>query len=235
MTPFAAASRDGAYRGGMQGYDDKQQNYFQWTRHEMLPFVPEGVRSVLEIGCGTGSFGAAIKQLRGCRYTGLELFENAAAEARTRLDEAHALDIEAAPLPFAPATFDCLVCNDVLEHLVDPWAVLRKLRVVLQPGAYVVASLPNLRYFEVMKDLVLRGRFDYQDSGVLDRTHLRFFTRHSARQLIESSGAQVLRFEGINAARLPWKLRLFNSLVGGALDDTRFLQYACLARLPAAA
>jgi len=216
----------------MTDYDEKEAAYFQTPRREMLAFVPTGVKAVLEIGCGTGAFGALVKRERHCRYVGVELFENAAEQARPRLDEVHVLNVEKESLPFSPASFDCLVCNDVLEHLVDPWAVLTRLVTFLRPGGYIVSSTPNVRFSEVVKDLVFRKRWEYREQGVLDRTHLRFFTEASVREMFEGAGAKVLEIRGINGIRYAWRLQLLNLALLGALDEMRFMQIGCLARLP---
>lgn len=217
----------------MSEYDNKSPAYFGTPRREMLDFVPDGVKSVLEIGCGTGAFGALVKQHRGCRYTGVELMEEAAELARSRLDEVIVANIEQTSLPFSSASFDCLVCNDVLEHLVDPWKSLSELTKYLQPGGYVVISIPNVRSSEVVKNLIVRKRWEYQDEGVLDRTHLRFFTKSSVFTLVESAGFKVLQLRGINPIKYAWRLKLLNILLFGALSDMRHPQYGCLGQLPA--
>lgn len=226
MNPIASQSSD--------DYAHKASDYFGTPRREMLEFVPQGVRSVLEIGCGTGAFGALVKAQRQCRYTGVELVEQAASQAHGRLDQVLVADVETAPLPFAPGTFDCIVCNDVLEHLRDPWAVLRMLTGYLSPGGHVVASLPNVRFSEVMKDLIFRKKWEYQERGVLDRTHLRFFTESTVRELFRSTGLEVLRLQGINGIRYAWRLRLLNAMLLNALDDMRYLEIACVGRLKTA-
>lgn len=212
-------------------YDDKPQGYFSTPRREMLDFVPPKARSILEIGCGNGRFGALVKQRDNCRYTGVEMMEDAAAEARTRLDEVLVVNIEKAPLPFAANTFDGLVCNDVLEHLVDPWATLKQLTGYLVPGAFVVVSMPNVRFSEVVKDLVFRNRWAYQDQGVLDRTHLRFFTQASVQELLEQAGVRVERIQGINPIRYAWRLQTLNIALLGSLSSMRFPQIGASGRL----
>lgn len=216
----------------MDEYDSKPQRYYGIPRREMLAFIPDGVSSVLEIGCGTGAFGALVKQQRGCRYTGVELMSQAAELARSQLDEVIVANIEQTPLPFPQQSFDCLVCNDVLEHLVDPWAALRTLTGFLRPGGYIVISLPNVRFSEVVKNLVVRKRWEYENEGVLDRTHLRFFTESSVRTLVESANVEVLQLRGINAIKYAWRLRILNAMLLGALSDMRYMQYGCLGRLP---
>lgn len=212
-------------------YAKKGAGYFGTPRREMLMFIPREVTRVLEIGCGTGAFGAVVKDERHCFYTGVELLQHAADKARNVLDEVIVADVERDALPFPQASFDCLVCNDVLEHLRDPWTALRTLTGFVRIGGYVVASLPNVRFSEVVKDLIFRKRWEYQERGVLDRTHLRFFTASSVRTLFESSGLEVVQLQGINGIRYSWKLGLVNILLLGALNDMRYLEYACVGRV----
>ena len=167
-------------------------------REEMLPFVPAGARTVLDVGCGPGGFGAALRRADPTRTLwAVEAAPAAAAEARPHYDR-----VIAGTYPDALAAtgqrFDCVVFNDVLEHLVDPWATLRATLPHLAPGGTVVASIPNVRNIRVVVDLVLRGRWTYTELGVLDRTHLRFFTARTIRELFADSGFAVERLEGIN-------------------------------------
>ncbi len=120
---------------------------------------------------------------------------------------------------------DCIVFNDVLEHTVDPWSVLRETKRHLNVGGCVVASIPNVRYLPVLIDLIFRSRWEYVDEGVLDRTHLRFFTRSTIEEMFASSGLKIARLEPINPFR-----RRGGALLKGVLGDTRYLQFAVLAR-----
>lgn len=95
------------------------------------------------------------------------------------------------PEALPPRQFDAIVFNDVLEHLVDPWSALRESKSFLTDGGMVIASIPNVRHYSVIKPLVVSGRFEYQDAGLLDRTHLRFFTFTSSVDLFESTGFRV--------------------------------------------
>lgn len=210
-------------------YESKTEEYFSYGRPEMVRFVPEGVQRVLEVGCGSGHFAAGLKRQRGVHVTAIEPFPHAHAEARARVDRLVPLQVEEAFSQLEDRSFDCVVFNDVLEHLVDPWKVLSDVLRLLLPGGVVVASLPNMRYYPVLKELVLQGSWQYQADGVLDRTHLRFFTKSSLRQLFESSGYRVRLIEGINGTGFPWKFGLLNRLTFGALDDAQHVQFACVA------
>lgn len=210
------------------GYETKPATYFNFGRREMLPFIPASAKSILEVGCGEGEFAANIKAVRPAHITGIEPFAAAARVANSRLDRVLDVDVDAGILELQGQQFDCIVCNDVLEHLVDPWETLKCLRPLMAPNGVLVASLPNMRFMPVIKDFVLKGEWCYTVAGVMDRTHLRFFTRKSMHTLFEESGYQVTRIEGINAIQFPWKFGLLNKLTLGALADAQFLQYACV-------
>jgi 2-polyprenyl-3-methyl-5-hydroxy-6-metoxy-1,4-benzoquinol methylase len=211
-------------------YAGKKPAYFGAARREMLGFVPVDARTVLDIGCGDGSFGALLKERQSCSVTGLEFVGAVADTASTRLDRVVVGSAEDV-LPFAGETFDCVVCNDVLEHLVDPWAAVRRFASMLTDEGCIVASVPNVRHFRVLKGLLQDKTWAYVDKGVLDRTHLRFFTVKTIPGLFEPAGLHVETLVGINGPRrFPLKYALLNWLTLGSLEDARYLQFACVAR-----
>ncbi len=208
------------------GADPPFRPRYDATRTEMVPFVPGEVRRVLDVGCSTGRFGAALREERPLDLLwGIDP-EPADNPAYDRIVTGRFPE----DLP-AGQTFDCLVCNDVLEHVEDPWGLLDRLDGVLDPGGVVVASIPNVRHLSVVGGLVLRGRWEYADRGVLDRTHLRFFTAASARALFEGAGYRVERFERINLPERGRRGLLRRALLGRA-DDFFALQFAVVARRP---
>jgi 2-polyprenyl-3-methyl-5-hydroxy-6-metoxy-1,4-benzoquinol methylase len=210
----------------------KPGNYFGYARHEMLPFVPAGAQAILEVGCSGGEFGKIVKARQPVEYWGIEPMAEPAAAAEDKLDRVLRGDIERDDISLPTDYFDCLVLNDVLEHLVDPWTVLRRLKCSLKPCGAVIASIPNMRHHDVIKELLLEADWQYVDAGVLDRTHLRFFTKTSAIRMFRDCGYEVIRAEGINGTKAPWQLRLVNTVLRGALDDMQFIQFACVARKP---
>jgi 2-polyprenyl-3-methyl-5-hydroxy-6-metoxy-1,4-benzoquinol methylase len=169
--------------------------------------------SVLELGCGAGGTGrAALKAGKAGRYVGIELSDAAAGIAREHLSEVIVGNVEQLDLAALSGQFDALIVSEVLEHLVDPWAALERLVGCLKPGGEVYASSPNLAQWQVIMGL-LGGRFEYAASGVMDRTHLRWFTPQSYRQMFEAAGVQVRE---VRAIRRPgWKARLVNQLTAG--------------------
>jgi 2-polyprenyl-3-methyl-5-hydroxy-6-metoxy-1,4-benzoquinol methylase len=204
-------------------------SYYAEQRPEMLRFVPESARRVLDVGCAGGLFGAALKQERSIEVWGVEPVAAAAEAARDRLDRVVARPIEEALADLPVAHFDAVTFTDVLEHLIDPWAILRATAPLLAPGGVVVASVPNVRFFRNLAMLLFDGDWRYTESGPLDRTHLRFFTRKSMERLFTESGYAVERIEGINRTR---SLRPFfwNLLFLGRMTDIRFLQFVLVAR-----
>jgi 2-polyprenyl-3-methyl-5-hydroxy-6-metoxy-1,4-benzoquinol methylase len=212
-------------------YAAKTDNYFDNTRPEMQRYIPASAQRMLEVGCGNAGFAASVKRSRPIHVTAVEGYAPAAEAAQSRVDRLLAMPLEEALPLLADERFDCIVMNDVLEHLVDPWAALRQLRPLLSPAGVVIASIPNVRYFTVFKEYLLEGQWKYQRDGVMDRTHLRFFTRKSMVDLFQDSGYVMQSIVGINGmAEFPFKFALLNWLMRNALDDARFIQFACVAK-----
>jgi 2-polyprenyl-3-methyl-5-hydroxy-6-metoxy-1,4-benzoquinol methylase len=168
-------------------YDDSPGS----THNLVVELVPEG-SSVLEFGCATGYMSEVLAQRCRCRVTGIELDPQAAATAtafceRVVVGDAEALDLEA---HLGDERFDAVLFADVLEHLRDPAAMLRRVRPFVAEGGAVVASIPNIAHISVRLAL-LGGEFRYRDLGLLDDTHVRFFTRASIVDLFESEGFVV--------------------------------------------
>ncbi len=200
----------------------------------MLRFVPPGCQRVLDVGCSQGNFGAMLKQTRQLEVWGIEPVATAAAEAAAKLD--HVIEGVFAPeTDLPPASFDAIFFNDVLEHLFDPAAAIRLSRKLLKPGGAIITSIPNIRHFPTLWELVVKGQWTYTDWGILDRTHLRFFTKKSILELFAGCDFKVEKIEGINpySGGTPRKWRAFkiiNGLTLNAIEDMKYLQFAVVAR-----
>lgn len=193
-------------------------------RDDMVPFIPQSTTTVLDVGCSRGRFGATLLLSRpSLRLFGIEPDPTTAAEAAGHYEQV-TCGYFPDDLP-DDRTFDCIVFNDVLEHVVDPWTMLDQAKRLLAPGGRIVASIPNVRHYIVVRNLALRGRWDYADWGVLDRTHLRFFTRASIQDLFASAGMEIETLEPIN----PIAVRRAAFLVG-PFRDMRYTQFAVVAR-----
>ncbi|HNQ04173.1 MAG TPA: glycosyltransferase [Thiobacillaceae bacterium] len=165
-------------------------HYYHYARQEILDLVPLDARRVLDIGCGAGRLGHAIKLRQDAQVHGIEMVPAAATQATEVLDHVWACPVEEALDEVADCGYDCIVAADVLEHLQDPWGTLARIRTKLGTGGKLVASIPNVMNWMVLSDL-LEGRFEYQTEGILDRTHLRFFTRKSVEELFWSAGFHI--------------------------------------------
>jgi len=167
-------------------------HYFSIIRSEILSLLPENCSRVLEVGCGKGNTLEWLRHTQSCEWCGgVELFEGAAEIARPKLDALWHGNVEIMDLPIEPGTLDLVLCLDVLEHLVDPWATVRKLTGYLKGGGSMIVSLPNIRNTQVLMPLLLQGKWTYKDEGILDRTHLRFFVERTAQELLEQAGMTV--------------------------------------------
>jgi SAM-dependent methyltransferase len=162
--------------------------YYEGVNARLLDAVPARAKRILEVGCAQGGLGLKLKQQDPARYVaGVDLDANAAQVAKERLDEVFVLDVQTDAPPIDQGSLDCVLFGDVLEHLVDPEDVLRRYRELLAPDGLVLVSLPNVQHFSVVKNL-LRGDFMYQPAGLLDATHLRFFTHMSFAKLMMDAG-----------------------------------------------
>ncbi|TKJ42304.1 hypothetical protein CEE37_01090 [candidate division LCP-89 bacterium B3_LCP] len=202
--------------------------YFSNIRPEIIEFVPQDVKKVLEVGCGYGFFGAMIKQRNGAEVWGVESNIDAAAEAVGRLDKVVEDNFEEG-LDLPAGYFDCLVFNDVLEHLVEPEEALEYGKTLLSEGGVVVASIPNVRYIKNVVHLVFGGDWKYTQDGILDRTHLRFFTHKSIIRLIGELGGEILAVKGINPTRSKF-FKLFNIILFKRFDDMKYMQIVTVFR-----
>ena len=219
--------------------------YHQNPRVEIASFINEAPGVVLDIGCGGGATGKLIKEkFPGTRVIGVELNPHAAAYARQFLDDVVCASIDEVELAkhVGEVTIGAVLLLDVLEHLYDPWRALTRIRTWLAPGTRVLASVPNIRNL-VSLDELAAGRWDYGPHGVLDVTHVRFFTRATLRRLFEETGYAVTHMEPLTQpawvdryviARRPGKLVTKNLSIAFRnredLEDLYAFQYVVDAR-----
>ena len=204
--------------------------YYKNDRTEMLQFLPPNPRRLIDIGCGDGLFGAAVKsRYPECETWGVELIPDAAQKAASRNDRVVQTPFEnAEELP--DSYFDVVTMNDVLEHMPWPEPALAAAKRILRPDGRLVLSLPNVQFLLNVLDLVKRNDWEYQDSGILDRTHFRFYTTKSAARLLEHNGFHVESITGINAMRPKWYYRLLFRLAPRYFRWMPYFQFAVVAR-----
>jgi SAM-dependent methyltransferase len=208
-------------------YADKFDGYFDCVRKEILPLIPKALDRVLELGCGTGHTLQYLKANGFCSWVaGVELFPEAAQQARTRVDCLFEGNVEQMEIPIEPSSLDAILCLDVLEHLSDPAEVVRRLHRLLAPGGFILASIPNVCHYTASLPLVVLGDWKYKPCGILDKTHLRFFVRNTAAALMTSSGLEVDAFD---CTYLYPRDRILNNM--SARVFRRFFEYQFLIRV----
>ena len=212
-------------RGELQGnaslgpvsYDSKEMRYFSGVRHDYLAELPTNPNArILEVGCGTGDMGVqAISEGKCGTYHGIEICSKAAAKAREQITEVIVADVEELDPPWPDSFFDALILSEVLEHLFDPWNTLKKLRPLMKAGALVFSSSPNAAHYAVIS-MLLRGELAYTEKGIMDRTHIRWFTPKAYRRMFEHSGFHVTSVRSVS--KLGVKALVAKTLLCGLAD-----------------
>jgi len=219
----------------------QRSSYYTGCNQSLLRAVPPNACRILEVGCAEGQLGAALKHRRPDRTVfGIERQPDVAARAAERLDQVFVLDLATDDPPLEPHSLDCILFGDILEHLVDPEAVLRRFHRLLAPGGVALASIPNLQHHTLLAAL-LSGDFQYAPAGLLDATHLRFFTGSTILKLFLDAGYEpsfvdairvpcspalaaaagpLLDYLGLNRARTAAQLDVYQHIVlGRPLED----------------
>ncbi len=196
-------------------------------RANLLAMVPEMALRILDVGCAAGDLGFQLKQPRR-EIVGIEYDQMVGNAAVAKLDKVFIGDAECIILPYPTGYFDCILFADVLEHLRDPFLCLKKYRVVLGDQGVIVASIPNIRYYKVINQLLFRGTWDYTDAGILDKSHLRFFTIVNIKELFYHAGYEIVDLQrNIVASRF---LVFLNAICGRRLNNLLTYQYYIKAR-----
>jgi 2-polyprenyl-3-methyl-5-hydroxy-6-metoxy-1,4-benzoquinol methylase len=206
--------------------------YYATARNEILPWLPARCERILDIGCGIGSTTLAIKAHRAVSWAaGVEYVDSVADQAEPHFDrlwrgDAAQADLEAI---IAPASLDVVLCLDVLEHMADPWTMVRRLSALLRPGGRLIVSVPNIRNWKFLWRLSVHGDFRYRDAGLLDRTHLRFFVRETAVELATCGGLDCAAAQSVQRWTFPDARWLLSTLSGGTLDTFMAKQWLIVA------
>jgi len=211
-----------------QLYLEKNEEYYAVPQKWVSNLIDGFALRILDVGCGDGATGALLKQIGKAREVhGVEIVASAAQRAEANLDTVIVGDFENIELPYQPGSFDCILATEVLEHFADPWHAVLRLKSLLRDDGYIIASTPNIRNLTVIWGLVVRGDWHYNESGILDRTHLRFFTKSSFRDMFVQAGLTV---EVLEPILMRYKLKYLGPLLFGVWRELLTLRYTCRAR-----
>jgi 2-polyprenyl-3-methyl-5-hydroxy-6-metoxy-1,4-benzoquinol methylase len=200
-------------------------NYYKLYRNEMIPLLPKQYSKVLEIGCGEGNFRENLSQEN--EYWGVEPIKSAANIASQKLYKVLVGTYQETFNQIPDDYFDLVICNDVIEHMIDHDEFLQSIKQKLKNNSYLVASIPNVRYVENLFEVLIQKDWEYKDRGILDRTHLRFFTKKSLYRTIDNNGFFIEDFIGINSYTINGLLKrcLFYFALFLFGEDIRFKQF----------
>ena len=216
-------------------YREKKDSYFQLSREEMLPFVNNNALTIVEFGCGNGAFGSVVKRNIDCFYEGIEPISAFAELAKKNIDKISCTNVEDFIMEYKNSLnkdkYDVIVFNDVLEHLLNPYEVIENLKEMLNKEGTIVASIPNFLNYNSLIEIFSAKDFKYKDGGILDKTHLRFFTKKSIIRMFEDAGYQIVEIKGIHQTVNSMKFNILNFLSLGYIDEFKFLQFAVVAKL----
>jgi len=178
---------------------NKPSDYYQRKRKELTIFIPKRYFKVLEIGCAEGNFRENLNQ--ECEYWGVEPFAAAAEVAMKKLDKVLVGTYQEIKNSLPKYYFDLVICNDVIEHMVDPDEFFQTIKEYINKDGCLVGSIPNVRYISNLFRLLMKKDWKYTDQGILDDTHLRFYTEKSLKRTISENGFVIEQFQGINPYR----------------------------------
>ncbi|AGY59720.1 class I SAM-dependent methyltransferase [Gloeobacter kilaueensis] len=195
--------------------------FYEAINEPLLRRVPPETKRLLDLGCGSGGFGAKFKHTHACEVVGVTFSEPEQQIAAQLLDHVLQSDLNSCDLR-ALGQFDCIVCSHVLEHLYQPQDLLGQLKENLASGGLLLVALPNVLYWRQRLEFV-RGRFRYTEGGLMDRTHYRFFDWRTAQELLQASGYRIV--EATSIGHLPLVSRWLPSPMRETVDKTVTRQF----------
>jgi 2-polyprenyl-3-methyl-5-hydroxy-6-metoxy-1,4-benzoquinol methylase len=202
------------------------QEYYQGKRPEVVDLISNSPRRILEIGCGDGSFRLLLKGT--LEYWGVEPFSEAAELAHKNIDNVFNSTYETALSQLPNNYFDLIICNDVIEHFADHDVFFSSIKTKMSKDSYIVGSIPNVRHIRNIINLIFRKDWMYKDDGILDRTHLRFFTEKSLKRTFKRHGYTLETLKYIQIIKpkfFPPRRLFYNILILILGKDTRPLQF----------
>ncbi len=222
-TELIPYDREKACRELQSASSSSDHGYYEFSRPEVQAMVAPEAGVILDVGCASGRMAGEIKSKLKAEVWGIEPVAEVARRAARILDRVIAAPVEEAIAELPDEYFDCIIFADVLEHLQNPDQVLRDIKAKLKPTGQIVASIPNVRHWSVVKDL-LEGRWEYADAGILDRSHLRFFTRQSVLNLFKRTGFHILDMQATSFGPQEVPAELMEGMKKSGLQIATFLE-----------
>lgn len=202
-------------------------HYFKGKRNELEKFIPSNVKTVLEVGCGEGGFRASFGN--EVEYWGIEPNKKVSKIAESKLYKVFNATYEEVKQDIPDSYFDLIVCNDVIEHMIDHDYFFKTIKDKMKDDGKLLISIPNVRYIYNLYNLVFNKDWNYEEQGILDKTHLRFFTRKSLMRSLIYNGYIINRFEGINKVNPSGLKKIIrNYLVILGHGDTLSMQFCAV-------
>lgn len=214
----------------------KRKEYYENPRKEFLKFISPKMEYILDVGCAKGYLARAIKERNpNCKIFGIESNFSVATVANLYMDKVILGDVESVDLKeegFEEKSFDCIIYGDILEHLRDPWSVIYHHKKFLKDDGIIIASIPNIRNFEVLQSLIDRGRWIYKEEGILDSDHTRFFTLRDIRHMFSLLGFDIIRILKIKKKERDINAEKFNlkNLDNNELEELSTFQFVIVAK-----
>lgn len=216
----------------MNFYSIKENEYYSQTRRDILPYIPQA-GSMLDIGCSGGNTLCYLKENKIIdEAVGVDFMEVPGSNQKNLLIDKFILaNVEKKDIDLPLNHFDILLCADVLEHLIDPWDILEYLKTFCKKEACIIISIPNIREYRALFKIFFKGDFQYQPSGILDKTHLRFFCKKNIRNLVTNAGLQIISIRpSFKTCPLQKRRKLFSAITLGFFDQFLAQQYIVVAR-----
>lgn len=209
--------------------EEKGKHYYTEQRPEMVDFLPQTIKRTIEFGCSNGNFSSTVKKIFNAEVWGVDLSPEAIVSAEKVLDHAICGDAIESLKKLPKNYFDCVICNDFLEHIPNPADFLKALKPYLTDSAILVCSLPNVRYWKNIREVLFEKDWRYRDAGILDNTHLRFFTKKSMIRLMNECDLTVEEIKGLSPTK-SLRFPVINLLTLWLHNDMKYLQYGIRAK-----
>lgn len=209
----------------------KNNSYYDSERLDVIDYIPNSISSLLDIGCGNGKFGAKLKlENKSLLVWGVEPNKHSAIIANNFLDYVIEGEFNKNDIIHIKNDFDCITFNDILEHTYNPLEILIDCKDLLNNKGVVVASIPNILFFDVFFwKVLIKEDWEYTIDGVLDSTHVRFFTLKSIKRMFMLSNLEIVNISGINPTKSKY-YKVFNFLMFNKLKNWKFQQYIIVAK-----